>query len=408
MIKDSLKKPYPIYLLAITLLVMVTASCSRSDYSSFAKQDNSKKEQEARQVKVVRVAETPIGQPVVVNGTLAAYDQAVISAKVPGRLQSIAVDLGSHVRRGQIVAKIDPQDYQIRVQQAEAALAQARARLGLSSDGSNDSVNPEQTGTVRQARALLDEAQLTKQRAATLLEQGVVARAEFDSAEAAYKVAHSRYQDAVEEIHNRQAVLSQRRSELALVRQQLLDTTIYAPFDGVVEEKTASVGEYIASGAPVLSIVKVNPLRFRAEIPERDARNVHTGQSISVSVEGIARNYAGKITRLSPVITEQNRVLVIEADIANDGNLRAGSFSRANILTGDTSMAATIPANSIITVAGLEKVIIVDNDKAIERPITTKRRAEDWVEVIAGVNVGDMVVVNPGNLQTGQRVKVVE
>jgi len=267
-------------------------------------------------------------------------------------------------------------------------------------------VNPEQTGTVRQARALMDEARTNRQRAVTLVEQGVIARAEYEAADAAYKVAQSRYQDAVEEIRNRQAIVSQRRSELALARQQLADTTVHAPFDGIVQDKRASVGEYLAAGAPVVKIVKVNPLRFRAEVPERDAAGVRAGQRLHVSVDGAPHDYAGRVTRLSPTITEQNRVLVVEADINNDGALRPGSFARAEIVTNDANMGVTVPTNAIVTFAGIEKVIVVENNKAVEKPVTTGRRAAEWTEIVAGVNTGDEVVINPGNLQSGQPVTV--
>ena len=82
--------------------------------------------------------ETPIGETVTVNGTLAAYDQTTVGMKVAGRLRSITVDLGTVVRKGQAIARLEPQDYQLRVQQAEAALAQARARVGLSPAGADD------------------------------------------------------------------------------------------------------------------------------------------------------------------------------------------------------------------------------------------------------------------------------
>jgi RND family efflux transporter MFP subunit len=359
-------------------------------------------------VKTARVAEMPMGKSVVANGTLAAYDQATIGTKVPGRLQSISVDLGSPVRRGQMIGRVEPTDYQLRVQQAEAALAQARARVGLSPDGTDDRVNPEQTGTVRQARAVMEEARAARQRAVTLVEQGVIARAEFESANAAYKVAESRYQDAIEEVRNRQAIVSQRRSELALARQQLADTAIYASFDGTVQEKRASVGEYLAAGAPLIVVVKMNPLRFRAEVAERDAASVRAGQNIRVSVEGAPQNYSGRVTRLSPTIIEQNRVLVIEADISNDGALRPGSFARADIFVDDTSMGVTVPTSAIVTFAGIEKVIVVQNGKAVEKPVTTGRKAADWTEIISGVNVGEEVVTDPGNLQSGQPIVVTQ
>lgn len=361
-----------------------------------------------RAVHTARVAETAVGNTINVTGTLAAQDQATLSVKVPGRMRAITVDLGSVVRQGQVVAQVEQQDYQLRIQQTEAALGQARARLGLTPDGTDDRVEAEQTGTVRQARALMDEARTTRERTESLVKQGVVSRAEFDSADAAYKVAVSRFQDAVEEIRNRQALLSQRRAEVALARQQLADTTVVAPFDGVVQEKRASVGEYLAAGAPVVTIVRVNPLRFRAEVPERDAASVKMGQRVNVTVEGASAVFAGRVVRLSPSITEQNRMLVVEAEVSNNGTLRPGSFARADIVTSDTAQAVTVPSNAIVTFAGIEKVIVVQNGKALEKPVTTGRRVADWTEIVSGVNVGDAVILDPGNLQSGQSVNVVE
>lgn len=346
----------------------------------------------------------PIGETVTVNGTLAAYDQTTVSVKVPGRLQSIFVDLGSVIHKGQVIAQLEHQDYKLRVQQAEAALAQARARLGLSPDGSDDRVTAEQTGTVRQAKAVLDDAKLRRDRAAKLVEQGVIPHAEYDTVEADYKIALSRYQDAVEEIRNRQGLLAQRRSEVALAKQQLVDTVVYSPMDGVVQEKKTSVGEYLAAGAPVVNIVRMNPLRLRAEVPERESHNIRNGQSVRVTVEGAPDSYIGYIKRLSPTISEQNRVLLVEADVPNNGRLRPGAFVRAEVVTNQTSTAATVPVNAIVTFAGIEKVIGVEGGKAVEKPVTTGRRGPDWVEIRSGVNVGETVVVDPGNLQSGQPV----
>jgi RND family efflux transporter MFP subunit len=280
--------------------------------------------------------------------------------------------------------------------------------LGLSPAGPDDRIDPEKTSTVRQARAVYDEARVARDRAARLVEQGVIAKAEFDTADAAFKVAEGRYQDAYEEVRNRQGVLAQRKSELELARQQLKDTAVLAPMDGIVQEKTASVGEYLAAGAPVVNVVRMDPLRLRAEIPERESRTVRTGQDVRVTVEGDPTVYVGKIMRLSPVIAEQNRVLVVEADVRNNGTLRPGSFAHAEIVTNDAKMAVTVPNNAIVTFAGIEKVIVVQNGKALERPITTGRRGNEFTEVVAGINVGEKVVVDPGNLQSGQAVEVVE
>ena len=390
------------------LAALFLTSC-KSDYNASARQQGGRAgEKAARQVKTATVAETPFGETVTANGTLAAYDQTTVSVKVPGRVRTISVDLGSVVSQGQVIAQVDSQDYVLRVQQAQAALAQARARLGLAPEGTDDRIDPEQTATVRQARAVLDEARYNRDRAAKLVEQGVIAKAEFDAATATFKVAEGRYQDAYEEIRNRQGILAQRRSELDLARQQLKDTAVVAPLNGIVQEKRTSVGEYLAAGAPVVNIVKMDPLRLRAEIPERESHAVHTGQDVRVSVEGDTNVYTGKIMRLSPVIAEQNRMLVVEADVRNNGKLRPGSFAHAEIVTNDAKMSVTVPNNAIVTFAGIEKVLVVQNGKALEKPITTGRRSTDFTEIIAGINVGEKVIVDPGNLQTGQAVEIVE
>jgi len=392
---------------AIFLLLILLAAGSlacKSDYPASGKGANPDGKSQPRRVKTVKVTEMPIGETVTVNGTLAAYDRTTVGMKVPGRLQTITIDLGSVVHKGQVIAQLEQQDYKLRVQQAEAGLAQARARLGLSPDGADDHVSAEETGTVRQAKAVLEDAKSKRDRAARLVQQGVIPRAEYDTVDSEYKVALSRYQDALEEIRNRQGLLAQRRSELALAKQQLADTIVYSPLEGVVQEKKASAGEYLAAGAPVVDIVRIDPLRLRLDVPEREAHSIRNGQSVRVTAEGDAESYLGYVKRLSPTISEQSRVLAVEADVRNSGRLRPGAFVRAEIVTNQTSTAITVPANAIVTFAGIDKVLVVENGKATEKAVTTGRRSSDWIEIKAGVNVGQTVVVDPGNIQSGQAV----
>lgn len=397
----------PLSFLALALFCFSFFTSCKSDYPAAARQSSPGK-QSVRQVKTTSVVEAPFGESVTANGTLAAFDQTTLSVKVPGRLKTIGVDLGSVVSQGQVIAQVEPEDYKLRVQQAEASLAQARARLGLAPDGNDDNVDPEKTATVRQARAVLDEASFNRDRAQKLVEQGIIAKAEFDTANATFKVAEGRYQDAYEEIRNRQGVLAQRRSEVALARQQLKDTAVLAPINGIVQEKRASAGEYLAAGAAVVTVVRMDPLRLRAEIPERESHTIHPGQNVRVTVEGDPNVYVGQITRLSPVIAEQNRILVVEADVRNNGKLRPGSFAHAEIVTNDAKMAVTVPNSAIVTFAGIEKVLVVQNGKALEKPITTGRKNGDFTEIMSGVNVGEKIILEPGNLQTGQDVEVVD
>ena len=397
------------------LIAMLYTAC-QGDPPVSAQQNRPREEANApkepsapKQVKVVRVAEAPLERTTVALGSLVAFDQATVSVKVPGRLRSITIDLGSVVKHGQLLAQIEPQDYQLRVQQADAAMAQSRVRLGLPTTGTNDTIDQEQTSLVKQARVLAEEARANRDRLAALLEQGITPSAQVDTAEASYKVALSRLEDAREEIHNRRAVLVQRRSELEIARQQLADVSVYAPFDGAIQEKRASVGEYLAAGAPLATIVRMDPLRLRAEVPEREVPNIRVGQTVRVTTEGDPNVYTGRIARLSPSITPQNRMLMVEAEVKNtNGALRPGSFARAEIVTDDRGMSLTVPTRAIINFAGIEKIIVVKDGKAVEKSITTRRRTTEWTEVVSGLTVGEAVVLEPGSLQSGQAVTVVE
>ena len=361
-----------------------------------------------RQVRVIPAAEAETARLVSASGTLAAEEQIILGTKVIGRLGEISVDLGSRVRKGQAIARIDQSDYRLRVDQAEAALQQARVRLGLSPAGSSDKVDIEQTATVRQAAAVLKDAHLTHDRMVELWERKFIARAELDTAVSQLAVAEGRYQDAIEEVRNRQAVMVQRRSELEIARQQLADTVITSPFDGAVSERQASVGQYLPAGAPIVTLVRTDPLRLRLAVPEREAGLVRIGQSVDLTVEGDPNKYQGRVARLSPAIAENNRTLMIEAEVPNRrGDLRPGSFAKADILVEAGQRIVTVPVDSIVTFAGIEKVLTVAKNSAVEKRVHTGRRLENQVEILDGISAGEPVIVQPGNLVGGQPVQVV-
>jgi RND family efflux transporter MFP subunit len=340
-------------------------------------------------------------------GTLAADEQATLSFKVAGRVSEIKVDLGTQVRKGQVIARLETTEFKVRLEQAEAALQQARVRLGLPPQGDDDRIQTENTALVRQARAVLEEAKSNRERTIQLVNQGIQSKAELDRVESAFKVAESRYQDAIEEVRNRQAVLLQRRSELAIAQQQLVETTSYAPFDGAVRERRASLGEYLNSGAPVVTLVRLHPLRLRVEVPEREARGIRIGQPVRVLVEGDEREaYSGRVARLSPAFLEESRTLIIEAEVDNQsGRLRPGSFAKAEIHTTTTSDVVMVPASAIVTFAGIQKIYSIKDGRAVERNVVVGRRENDWV-VVEGLENGVAVILSPGNMVAGQPVTI--
>jgi RND family efflux transporter MFP subunit len=362
----------------------------------------------ARRVQIVKAEKRRIPRMVVAVGTLAAEDRADLGFKVPGRLARWDVDLGSRVAAGAVLAELDARDYELRRDRARAALEQARARLGLPVAANNDDLDPQGVGIVRQARARLEQATVNLNRSRELRDQGILPQADYDASEASFKVAQSLHNDALEEVNNRRGILAERRSDLDLAAQQLTDTRLRAPFSGAVQQRQANLGEYLAAGAPVLTLVKLTPLRLRVDVPEREASNVRKGQEVAVRVEGMADAFPGTIVRLAPALEEANRSLIVEAEVDNaSGLLRPGSFARAEIQTDSGGDTLVVPASSLVVFAGIEKVVTVREGKALERAVTTGRRAGEAIEIVAGIEAGEDVVVRPGNLATGMAVEVV-
>jgi RND family efflux transporter MFP subunit len=164
----------------------------------------------------------------------------------------------------------------------------------------------------------------------------------------------------------------------------------------------------VAAGTPVVTLVRTDPLRLRLEVPEREAPPIRTGQLVRIRVEGDTNVCTGRIARLSPAIDEQSRMLMVEADIPNDGSLRPGVFVRADIVTNERDEGLAVPSSAVISFAGIEKVVAIQDGKALEKTIATGRRGADWIEVVSGLKAGERVVLDPGNLRTGQPVSATE
>lgn len=387
------------------ILVAVTAAACSNTKSSAAGVDAP---ESARQVNTVKVTQQPLTRMINVTGTLAAEEQVALSFKVAGRVDRVQVDLGSVVRQGQVLATLVPTDFELRVRQAEAALIQARARLGLPPESDSDAVDADNTALVRQRRAVVQEARLNRDRNKTFVERGLSARATLDSAEASLEVAEGQLQDAFEEIRNRQGVLAQRRSELEIARQQLQDSVLRSPLDGAVRERQVSVGEYRAPGTPVLTVVRTHPLRLKLSVPERETVGLQPGLSVRVTVEGDDRRHEGRLERIGAAVDEANRTLPIEAVVPNPGGaLRPGQFATAEIVVSQKDQGLVVPRDSIVTFAGVQKVLTVKDGHAHEQRIRTGRRDGDRIEVIDGLSAGDQVIREPGNLVDGVAVQVV-
>lgn len=385
--------------LACALLVSIS-SCSQ-------KKDSQKKDSDtgpAQTVKTTKVQSRPMERTVTVTGSFHAREQATLTVKSPGRLQRVAVDVGSVVKKGDLLAQIDRGDYELRVKQAEAALAQARARVGLPLEGDDDKIDLENTGTVQQAKALLEEATKNRKRVRELVRDKISSQSELDTIEAAYSVATNNYQSAREDARERLALVAQRRAEFNLAQKQLTDASVSSPFDGIVQQRSASLGEFLQTGTPLLVIADIDPLRLRLEVPERDSLEVRSGQPMRIAVGESSNIYSAEIARVSPMLSESNRMLTVEADVPAKPELRPGLFAQATIVVSKNDPALAIPESAITSFVGLEKVFTVQKGKASEKSIRTGRRSGGFVEILSGVIDGDVVILNPGKIRSGQSV----
>ena len=397
---------YSLFVLTL-LAALVSSGCGTSPGTAAGIESSGKGGVDAavRRVDVIAAVEKPIEKIVTVTGTLAAEQEIVLGLKVAGRISELPLDLGSTVQKGDVIARVDTTDFELRVRQSEASLQQARVRLGLPPNGTSEDVDLEKTAFVREARAQMDSARARLDRATQLLEKGLLAKADLDTVSGAYKVTEAQYADALDEGKNRQGVLAQRRSELEIARQQLKDAVLEAPLAGAVRQRHANIGQYLAAGAPVVTLVQMNPLRLRTEVPERDALDIRIGMLVRVTVEGAAGSSQGKVARLSPAIDEASRTLLVETEVSNASNLlRPGAFARAEIVASSSQRALMLPSTSVVTFAGIDRVFTVQDGQASEKRVRTGRHTAAGVEILEGVSPGELVVVEPGNLTDGEKV----
>src|SRR5262245_30814566 len=343
---------------------------------------------------------------VAVVGSLAADEEVVVAAQVAGELSQLHIDFGSFVTRDQVIAVIDQRDANLKVEQAEATLKQTMARLGMKEGAVFD---PQQSADVKVARAALDLAKIEFDRSTRLVENGDISRSEYDQKLISYNSAQARYQAALDAVNQQLALVEQQRSALALAKKTVIDTLVRAPISGAVKEKSVSRGTYLPVNGKIATLVKINPLRLRADIPAYAAASVRTGQIMNLVVESFpGRTFSGRVVRIGPSLNEQTRALTVEAEVANPHNqLRPGMFATAQLITAKDAPAVMIPQAAVVPAAGLTKVFVITNGKAVERIIKTGAIDGHLIEIVEGVNEGEIVALsNQEKLQTGTAVRM--
>jgi len=393
----------------IASLVLFGSSCAR---------DTSGKPQNGRpgaaapkpKVKTVAVEQRQRRRVVEAVGSLFAYDEVTVSSEAEGRVEEVMVDVGDRVGKGQTLARVSPVEFQLTVEQQQAALRQARARLGLAeTDGELKDVR--QAAEVKKAAADLTDAEQKYKRAQSLLETGVIPRQQYDEAEARYKAAKATYDLAMQQVENLRASMQQTQASLNLANKRLRDTQIRAPFAGHIKAREVTTGQYLKVQTPVMSIVNVDPLRARLSVPEKMSPWVRVGREVKLSLEAFpGREFMGRISRINPSVDEKNRTFEIEALVANrGGELKPGSFVKATIQSDKVDQILVIPYNAATYLFGAYKVFVLQGQTIKEREVKLGDRLGDLVEIIEGLQAGEKVAISAGGpqLKDGMEVEIV-
>jgi membrane fusion protein, multidrug efflux system len=298
------------------------------------------------------------------------------------------------VALGRPLVEIAPGELSLTAEQQAAALDQVRAQLGVP-EGSTDLGNVDDAAEVKRAAADRDDAARKFARARSLFEGNLIARGDYDEAEARAKAAEAAYQIARQNVENLRAQVAQRSAGLAFARKKLADTQIRAPFAGQVKQRLVTAGQYVKVQTPVMVIVNADPLRVRLQVPEKVAAYVAVGQPVTIRVEAYPdRAFEGKVSRINPSVDPQSRSFEVEALLENkEGALKPGFFAKATIASSRVDTAVLVPSEALRYRYGVYKVFTVASGTLKEKEVKVGDRRGDEVEVSEGLTARDAVAV---------------
>jgi RND family efflux transporter MFP subunit len=364
-------------------------------------------DEEGRPIKVEAVRQETIRRTVEVVATLAAEAEVTVSSETDGTVSRLLADLGDRVAAGQVLVELDREKQQYSVEGERAALASALAKYGAEDSGHLPPVD--QTPDVQKAQAELGQAKLSYERAEELHKRQLVPKQTLDDAESLLRGKQAVYDSALQNAKNLRADIDATTAAMRLSERQLRDTSIRAPFAGSVQRRMVSLGEFVKNQTPVMSVVKVDPLKVTAEIPEKMAPWIAIGQSVAISVDAFPdRAITGKVSRISPSVNTATRAFPFEALVPNaDASLKPGTFARVHVDTNRVDTVVTVPYSAIQYRYGVNRVFVVQGDLLSVRELKVGERLGDRIEVVDGLKSGETVAIaDVDQLADGLKVKV--
>jgi RND family efflux transporter MFP subunit len=305
------------------------------------------------------------------------------------------VDFGHQVRKGRIIAELDKQELTLQLERSRAALAQALARLGL--DPAQENVTPDTTPAIRQAQAQLEDVRFRYESAAKLYKTGDISQERYNELEKMYRARQAAVDAARDELRTALASIRGLRAEVGLAQKRLTDATVRAPFDGAVSARLVAPGQYVKDNTPIVTLVKTHPLRLRLEAPESAAAEIRVGTSLTFTTDSIPnKEFHAVVRELNPGLDARSRLLTAEARLVEpDARLRPGMFVQVELVVSRDASVITVPREALYAVAGLTKVFVIRNDRAVELRVPPGPARDGWVEIPSDrVKPGDQVAIS--------------
>lgn len=339
---------------------------------------------------------------VTVVGTLAGYDEALISPKVDGRVLSIEADVGDIVIPGSVLLRLDPTDLKLEVDAARRALEAELARLGLTQLPAG-ALQVEDVPSVRRAEVALINARAEFGRVKSLAGGGSASRREYDTADLDLKTAEATKRDVMTQAEATLAAAKLKASMLESAQQKLADATVcapiptgwpawaatvgpgFAPLRYVVAQRMLSEGELVRNN-PVTNAFRLvinHTLKLRAAVPEQYASELRVGQLVELRTDASDKAFQGRVARINPTVETTTRTFQIEVTVPNpEGRLKAGGFARGSVLIRTDAGVRTVPPGALVTFAGVTKVFQIDGGRAKAVEVRVGARERDWLEVL--------------------------
>jgi multidrug efflux pump subunit AcrA (membrane-fusion protein) len=386
--------------LCSVVIVALSAACTKTE-SAQAKG----REAPAKAIATDAVRQEEVKRSVEVVGTLAAEDQVTIASQAEGAVSRVLVDLGDHVKVGQALIELDREKLEYNLQNQKAALARALAKYGATEPGHLPPTD--NTPDVKKADAELRQAKQAFDRAQELNKRQLIPKQALDDADATWRAKQAAYESALQNAKNLGADVDASNAMLQLADRQLRDATIRAPFDGYVQKRLVSLGEFVKSQTPVMELVRVDSLKAIGEIPEKMAPWVQVGQSVDLSVDAFPnKKIAGKVSRISPAVNTPTRAFSFEATVPNgEGLLKPGTFARVHLTTALVEPILTIPYAAMQYRYGVYRAFVLTGDHLVIHELKTGDRVDDRMEILDGLKLGDRVAMTDvDNLADGMKV----